>query len=499
MIRHRWVMMAAAVTLVLAGRAWAQGGQQGESNKAIPLSKVERLNRAPVSKEILRVTLPRPKSVKLDNGLTVLVVEQHKLPTMACALWIETGSLRDPKDLPGLASFTAEMLREGTTHRSSSQLAAEVDDIGASLNGFARFGSNTSSVSASGLVENADRILELMSDIVLNPTFPADELDKFKKRELAQLEQQRSQPSFLSREKFYQVLYRGFPASVTSPTPDSVNKVTPGDLKRFHDSYYLPGNAILGVIGDVEFDQIVPLIRKYFGDWKPGAMNMLALPALPAPAAARIYLIDRPGSVQTNIVAGDYSVRRNDPDYIPLVVMNRVLGGGPAARLFLDLREAKGLTYGAYSELAPDIYRGPWVARTEVRTQVTDQAMQALLDQFKKIREEKVPEAELDEARRSLVAGFALSLEQPATILNDWLTVTYYRLPEDYWDRYPEQLAKVSQEDVQRMAQKYVDLDHLQTVCVGDGKQIKSVLAKYGTVEEYDVNGKLVASAGAQP
>jgi zinc protease len=491
-VKRKILVLTTMIALTLGALSVPLTGQEPEGSKEIPLSKVVRLNRAPVNKEILRVKLPRPREIKLDNGLDVLVLERHKLPTVDFMLWIKTGALNDPRDLPGLAKFTADMLREGTTHRTSAQIARDIDDIGASLGASANFGRDVSIVTASGLVENTDRILELMSDVVMNPTFPADELDKYKKRQLADLQQMRSEPSFLARERFFQVLYRNFPAAEVAPTPESVNKATREDLLKFHNEYYAPNNAILGVAGDVEFDTIVPLIKKYFGGWKNHSVSETDLPSLPSPPPAKVVLIDRPDSVQTNIVAGDYALKRDDPDYIPLVVTNHILGGGPAARLFLDLREEKGYTYGAYSYFQSDIYPGPWIASTEVRTAVTDGSMNALMAEFRKIRDEAAPEQELDEARRSIVSSFALSLERPSTLLNAWLTVDYYKLPMDYWDRYPEEVAKVTPQVVQQTARKYIDLDHLQVVCVGDGKQIKTVLEKYGPLEVYDTNGKQI-------
>jgi predicted Zn-dependent peptidase len=202
--------------------------------------------------------------------------------------------------------------------------------------------------------------------------------------------------------------------------------------------------------------------------------------------------------VQTNIVAGDYGARRIDKDYIALYVMNRIVGGGPQARLFLNLREVHGYTYGAYSRMGDDKYREAWVANTEVRNAVTDGSMQQLMAEFKRIREEKVPEPELNEAQHSIVANFALSLEQSQQLLSRWMLVQYYGLPVDYWDRFPVEVAHTTAEAVQAVARKYVDTDHLQIVCVGDAKQpgndqkqtIRDVLKKYGTVEVYDTNGK---------
>jgi zinc protease len=454
------------------------------------MSQVVRLNQAPVNKEVLKVQLPRPSETKLANGLTLLLLEQHKLPTVSFALWIKAGALADPKDMPGLAKFTADMLHEGTSHRSSAQLAAEVDEIGGTLAANAAFGASISTLSGSTLVENTGRLLDLMSDVLLNPTFPADELEKYRQRQLANLEQQRSQPQFLAREKFRQVLYRDFPASVVSATSDSLKMATPDLLKKFHDEYYVPNNVILGVVGDFKTADMISDIKKYFGEWKSSSVPPLNLGPLPPLAPSKIYLVNRPDSVQTNIIAGDYAVRRADPEYIPLQVANQVLGGGPQARLFLNLRENKGYTYGAYSSFSGSIYPGPWAAQTEVRTNVTDGSMHELLAEFQRLRDEKVADAELDEARRSIVAGFALELENPVRLIDDWLTVNYYALPQDYWDRYPEQIAAVSADTVQAVARKYMASDHVQIVCVGDGKQIKDGLKKYGQVEMYDADGK---------
>jgi predicted Zn-dependent peptidase len=479
------------VTFCLVGLTGTTARAQGPgSEKATAVSEVQRLNRAPVSKEVLRVKLPRPRETKLANGLIVLVLEQHKLPTAAFTLWVKTGALADPKGLPGLAKATAEMLREGTTHRTSAQLAADVDGLGASLMASAEFGADTSTVSASGLSESVDRLLDLMSDVVLDPTFPVDEFAKYQKRQLAQIEQMRSRPGFLAQERFHKVLYGDFAAAIVSATPESIKAMTTAQLKDFHERYYVPNNALLGVVGDVQFDQVVSLVQKSFGGWKSHPVAPPDLGKISPPAPAKITLVDRPDSVQTNILAGDFAVRRADPDYVPLTVMNRVLGGGPSARLFLNLREKHGYTYGAYSYFTSDIYPGAWRASTEVRNAVTDGSMHELIEELKRIRTERVPESELDEARHSIVAGFALSLEQPATLLNFWMTANYFRSPQDYWDRYPEEIAKVSPEAVEQAAKKYVDLEHLQFVCVGDGKQIKDTLKKYGPVEVYDADGK---------
>jgi len=485
-------LAALAAAIAVAMPAFSQ------EQHAAELSKVVRLNRAPVSNETLQVTLPRPVVTKLPNGLTVLVLERHKLPTVNIVLQFGTGDMSDPKDLPGLAKFTIELLREGTTHRTSAQLAADVDKLGATLNCFSGFGSTVSSVVTSGLSPSTGQILDLISDIVLNPTFPQDELEKYKARQLSLLEQHRSQPYVLADERFHQALYGDFPAAVTLPTPESIKAASVERLKEFHERYHVPSNALLAVVGDVKADQFIELSRKSFGEWKGQPAPKADWSHLPPPAPAKIYLVDRPDSVQANIVAGDYGARRTDKDYIALYVMNRVLGDGPQSRLFLNLREVHGYTYGAYSGVGDDKYREAWRANTEVRNAVTDGSMEQLLAEFKRIRDEKVPEPELNEARHAIVASFALSLEQPQELLYRWILVQDYGLPVDYWDRYPVEVAHTTADAVQTAARKYVDVDHLQIVCVGDPKQpgndqkqtIRDVLKKYGTVEVYDTNGK---------
>ncbi len=468
-------------------------GALAQQDKGTSVKAVQRLNRAPVNRDVLQVKLPRPTEIKLPNGLTLLLLERHKVPTVNFELWINAGSLDDPRDLPGLAKFTADMLREGTARRTSAQLSAEIDALGGTLNASVEFGSTYTQVAASGFSENADQVLDLMSDVILNPAFPGDELEKYKKRQLADLEQQRSEPYFLSQERLYRALYGNSPAAATSATSASVQATTAEQLKQFHAQHYVPNNSMLGVAGDFDTKQMTALIEKYFGGWKQQPSRPAAAAATTAPASYKIYLVDRPDSVQTNILTGELGVPRNHPDYFALRVMNHVLGEGTTGRLFMNLREEKGYTYGAYSSFAADTYPRPIVANTEVRTAVTDGSMHELLGELKRLREEPVPTTELDEARRSIVAGFALSLERQTRLLGLWMEVKHNQLSEDYWDRYPAEIAKVGPDSVQRVAKRYLDADHLQVVCVGNGKEIKDALAKYGPVEVYDVDGKKMA------
>lgn len=476
------------IVVFLAVAASAQQ-PQGADVKPLP-GKVTRLNRVPVNSEILKVKLPHPKEFTLPNGLTVLVLEDHKLPTVNYSLWIKSGALSDPADMPGLASFTADMLREGTATRSSIQIATELDELGTTLNGNAPFGSNLTTVQANGLSQSADKLMELLSDLVQNAKFPADELEKFRRQEKARLTQARSNPALLARERFYKAVYGDFPASVQLATSDSVQKATPEALKGFHDKFYVPNNALMAIAGDITLAQATALVKKHFGAWQGHPVPGVKWPDVPAPGPARIYLVDRPGSVQSNILMGGLSLRRSDPDFIAVTVMNRILGGSASARLFANLREDKGYTYGAYSRVSSDLFPGVLAANTEVRNPVTDGSLHELMYELKRIREEKVPTSELEDAKRAIISSFALSLENPQGIINAWMQVKYYGLPENYWDVNSEQVAKIDAATVQQMARKYIDLEHLQIVVVGDAKEVREAVNKYGTVSVFDADGK---------
>jgi zinc protease len=496
-------MLKRFLSLILAaglGVAMVSAQQPaGGDNKQLP-SKVERLNRTPVNNEILKVKLPHPSEFSLPNGLTVLLLERHKLPTIYCSLWIKSGALSDPADMPGLASFTADQLRDGTAKRNSTQIATELDELGATFGANANFGANLTTVTSSGLIESADKLMDLMSDIVLNPSFPADEWEKYRRQEGARLVQMRSDPGFLARERFAHAVYSDFPAAIQSTTSATLQKVGPDALKDFHDKYYAPNNAILAIAGDVTVAQAKELATKYFGAWKNHPVPAVKVGTVAPPTAAKIYLVDRPNSVQSNILAGGLALRRADPDFISLAVTNRILGGGSAARLFSNLREDKGYTYGAYSRVSSELYPGLFVANTEVRNAVTDGSLHELMYEFKRLRDEKVPQGELEEAKRSIISSFALSLENPAGIVNSWMSVKYYGLAPDYWDHYSDEIAKVDADTVQRMAKKYIDLDHLQIVVVGDAKQVGDAVGKYGAVEMFDADGKSVpAKTDAAP
>jgi zinc protease len=499
MIKNRFnVIVAFALIVLVSSQALAQGGapagQQPQSTKGAVVK-----GKAPVNKEVLKVKLPRAQEATLPNGLRVVLLEAHKVPTFNMQMVVLSGGLSDKADYRGLASFTATLLREGTGKRSSKDIAEQVDALGATLTANSGLSSMTTNISTAGLVENLDQTLELFSDVIRNPTFPQAEVDKYKTRTLAQLQFQRSIPQFLAQEQFSRAIYgANHPAALIAPPAESIKKLTTKDMADFHATYYRPNNAILAIVGDVTLKEIMPKLEKAFGDWQKADVPAFSIPAAPAQSESKIYLIDRPGSVQTVLQLGTLGIERTSPDYFAVLLADRVFGGGPSGRLFLNLREDKGYTYGAYSFFSGSKFRGTWGASSEVRTEVTEGAMKEFMNELNRLRNEPVPAEELENAKRAITGSFALSLEQPAGLLQNIITQKLYNLPADYWDTYPQKVAAITAADVQNAAKKYLDLGKLQVIAVGDAAKAREGLTKYGKVELYDAEGKPVTGPSSE-
>jgi zinc protease len=455
-----------------------------------PTQGVVRKGRVPVSGEILKIKLPHVSEATLPNGLHLIVLEDRRLPQIAFQLVIPgAGGYFDPAEQPGLASFTASLMREGTASRKSNQISEQLELMAATLN-FGAGSSPEATVTGSCLSDQAIRLLDLAADVLLHPAFPEEEIGPFKQRTRAALAQQRANPGLLAAEVFSRAVYGSHPAARISPTLASLERLTREDLVAFHRAHYLPDRAVLAVAGDVSMLQARVVVESKLGGWTKPTVSVTASVPDPTPVAeSKIYFVARPHSVQTNLLVGSQAIERTSADYDVMSVMNKIIGGGPMGRLFLHLREEKGYTYGATSALDARQHRGDWSASTSVRTEVTDPALRDLLDEIRQLREIPVSDQELSDAKRSMVASFALSLESPAQLLNLYLTQWRYKLPADYWDRYAERVMAVTKDQIQATARQYLAQDRLQIVVVGDPEQVTDPLKKLGPVEAYDENG----------
>lgn len=473
---------------IFVGALLAQDAPQAQ--QSTDFKGVVRKNLAPVSNDILRVKFPKPAESKLKNGMSLLVLEDHRSPTIDVEITMPASSLNAPRELSGIADATTALLRLGTKTRTSLQIASTLQELGASLG--AGIGEQEASFRFTTLSDNLDPVLDLLADVMFNPTFPQDELDKWKNRQLSSLQQIRAQPGFLGQERFYAVMYPNDNRSIVAPSPESINKITREMVVDYYNKNFRPEGGRVAVSGAISTKEIAAKLDKTLGNWKGAAPKPPELPLPGAVATKKIYLINRPNSVQTNVYIGNLAIDRVNPDYIPVTVMNRVLGGGPASRLFRNIREDKGYTYGISSSFAATHYINYFVLSTSVRTEVTGPALEEIFKELRDIRDRLVPADELDGAKRALVASFALSTEISATGLRNATMIKEYGLPADYWDTYPEKISKVTAEDVQRVAKKYIPVDNAQIVIIGDAPKIREALAKFGPIEEWDSDGRLV-------
>jgi zinc protease len=480
-------VLIAATALALAASASPLAQQP-----AAPQAVVEK-GRAPVSTQVLRVKLPRPQETDLSNGLHLMVLEDHRAPQVTMQLMVRgAGGYYDPPDHLGLAQFTAANLREGTAAKSSAAIAEQLERLAATLTVSTSMSDEDATVSATALSEHVDEVLALVAEVLTGPTFPEQEISRYKAQMRAQLMQQRTNPNFLGQERFSAIVAGNHPDGRVAPSLAALDKTTRESLAAFHKSRYVPDHGVVAIAGDITLAEAVKKLEARLGSWKKtGAPAPMVGDPSPVKTSS-LSLVARPNSVQTMLLVGTQAIRRSDPDFYALTVMNKVLGGGPTGRLFRHLREEKGYTYGIGSNIDAPRWTGVWVASTSVRNEVTEPALNDLLDEIRQMRDLRVPSKEFADAKRSLVAAFALTLESPNALLQNAITRWRHGLAADYWDLYPERIMAITEADAQAMAKKYLDPSRLQIVAVGNEEAVARTLRKLGAVDVYDADGKKV-------
>jgi zinc protease len=435
------------------------------------------------------IKLPTPSETTLSNGLVVVVVEDQRLPLVSYRLALRTGDSRDPAELPGLMDMLTGLLTEGTESRTSREIADEVARLGATLQAGAN--SDYTTVAASSLATFSDDILELMADVVLRPVFPESEVVLAKQNTKESLKQQRAQPSFLANEMVARVMFGRHPYSVTAPTPEAVDATTRERLVKFHRSTFVANNAVLVVVGDVRKDSILEQVGKLFANWKQGTVDGDDFPDPPMRSSRSAYMIDRPGSAQANIIIANLGITRTSPDYFPMLVMHTILGANASSRLFMNLREEKGYTYGAYSSLDARRTAGTFRATAEVRTPVTQDSLKEFFYELNRIRNEPVSEKEIRDAKSYLTGVFPIRLETQEGVIDQLVQIKMFGLPDNYLELYRSRVQAVTVEQIQEVARKYVKPDEAAIVIVGDGAQVHEQVKPYAEeIEFYNTAGK---------
>jgi zinc protease len=436
------------------------------------------------------LSLPIPQKFRLPNGLTMFLIEQHSLPIVAANFITLSGSERNPPQQPGLASFTAEMLDEGTEKRSTLQIAADADQIGASLS----TGSSTdmSYIAMRTLKRNVDAAFELVSDVLLNPLFASAETDRIRHDRLTQILQQKDNPGVLAIKVFFSALYGSdHPYGFTDVgTEESNEAITRDLLEHFYRTGYFAANSALVIAGDITESELRVLGEKYFSNWN-GTGSAPEMPPVAAEPRRRIIIVEKPDAPQTVLRIGHIGVPHSNPDYVAIDVMNTVLGGLFSSRINLNLREKHGYTYGASSAFVFRRGPGPFLVGTSVRTDVTAPAVIEIFREIERMRESEITPEELatakDSIARSLPGLFETTPEAAASIGQLFV----HNLPLSYYHDLPAQIQEISAAKVKQVAEKYLRPEEAVIVAVGDRGKIESELEKLnlGTIETRDPSG----------
>ena len=424
-------------------------------------------SKMPKSGPAPEINLEDPQTFEMKNGLKVLVVENHKLPRVSIQLRIDNAPVLEG-DKAGVSSLTGSLLGQGSKNISKDEFNEEVDFLGARIS----FGSQ--SAYASALSKYFPRILELMADAAINPNFTQEEFEKEKQKMLTGLKTEEKDVKAIAGNVGGALAYtKGHPYGEFS-TEESVNKVNLEDVEKFYANYFLPANAYLVVVGDVKFKEVKKLVEEHFTPWTKGTPPSLQFSSPSDALYTQINFVNVPNAVQSEITAENLvALKMKDPDYLPALLANEILGGGGEGRLFLNLREDKGYTYGSYSRLGNDKYApSRFRAVASVRNAVTDSSVVELLKEIENIRNSPVSQEELKNTKAKYTGRFVMALEDPQTIAEYALDIETEDLPKDFYTTYLERVNAVTVEDVQKAAQKYIKPQNTRIVVTGKASEV---------------------------
>jgi predicted Zn-dependent peptidase len=478
--RHPGALQRGLAVLALAGAPSALGAQALDRTRPPELAPPPPLR------------VPAAQTARLANGLELVVVEMHEVPVVDVTLTLRAGAVRDPDDLPGLATFTANMLDEGAGGRGALEIAEEAGYLGASL--ATRAGLEQAIVSLHVPKRQLGPALDLMADVTLRPTFPDSEVARQRDLRRTAIIQLRDEPVQIAPIAFNAIVFGaahpyGRPSGGTEASTAALNR---DRVVQFYRTYYRPNNARLLIVGDVTLGEARELAAQRFGAWERGEV-----PPLPAPSPVEdrrrtFYLVDKPGAAQSVIRIGHVGIPRSSPDYYTVQVLNTILGGAFTSRLNQNLRETKGYTYGAFSSFDALRLPGPFRANASVVTAKTDSSIIEFLGELRRIRDEEVGEAELAKAKAYLTLGLPREFETTSGTAELFLDLLANDLPLDTYASAVRRINSVTAADVRRVARRYIDPERFIVVVVGDRSQIESGLRALneGPVELRDMWGQ---------
>jgi len=413
-----------------------------------------------------------PTKFTMPNGMTVLVLEQHFLPIVEIHALIKAGSAYDPPEKAGVANLVASLLDEGTTSRSSKQLAEQIDFVGGSLE--AKAGEDFTTASARVLKKDVDLGFTLLADALMHPAFPKQEFERVRSQIQGEIASDSDDPGHVAMKAFNQLVFHNHPYRwPVQGTEDTVGKITLADVHSFYAKEYLPNQVILTIVGDLSLEQATALVHGHFGSWKKGTPQTHTTKKPAVVDKKAVQLIEK-DLTQSTIVLGHGGISRNNPDYYAVTVMNHILGaGGFSSRLMDSIRDKQGLAYGIMSHYDARLLPGSFWVNLQTRTEATNQAITGVLTEIKAIRDNPVSDQELSEAKSFLMGSFPLRLDSTAKLAQVLAQVEYYGLGFEYFSQYQKWIERVTKEDVQRVAKQYLDPQHYALVVVGNVAKAK--------------------------
>jgi predicted Zn-dependent peptidase len=425
--------------------------------------------------------MPPVHETRLRNGLSIIRVEDTRFPLVSFRLSFQAGSKFDPKGLSGRSGMVAGLLTQGTTSRSSRDLAEELTSIGATLNGTAS--PDILTLGGSVLAENLPKLLDLAADVAMHASFPENEVQLRKQNRKQALLAQQSQSDFLASEKFDALVFGDHPYAYIAPTMESLDRMDRQSMVTFRDTHLVPNNAVLLLVGQLPAsDLTLKLVEERFGSWSERPLPVAPPKNFPR-SKRQLVLVNRPGSAQADIHIGRLAATRTDPDYYPLLVANAILGSGGSSRLFVDVRERLGFAYDAHSELDRRKDAGVATAVTQVRNEVVGPAIEAVLGHLSGMATSPVSIAELTDTKNYISGVFLISLETQAALADQVELVKTMGLPDDYLETFTSRVRAVDADQIQGAARKYLTPEKATIVVVGDASVIAKPLEHFGKVQ----------------
>jgi len=495
------IQAATVASVKKAANDWLTDGDYNLEVQPYPvnLSASAKLDRAkePELGKPMSLNLPPMQKAKLSNGLNIVLAERHTAPVVNFSLLVNSGYASDPSSAPGTASFSQRMLEEGTPTRDSLKIGEELESLSANFN--AGSGLDWAAVNLNTLKLTMDRALDIYGDLILHPAYPQKEFDRLKRERAALIRREKVEPQTMGLRVIPALLYGkdnayGVPFTGTG-NEASLQKMTREDLIKWHETWFKPNNATLLIVGDTTLKEITPKLEKIFANWKPGDVPKKSITHVEEAQKTQVYLIDRPGSGQSVIFGGLLAPPRNDPDAIPMGIVNNVFGGTFSSRINMNLREDKHWSYGTFAAIPAAVGQRPYISVAPVQTDKTKESLEELVKEYHEVTGKKPIDAtELEREQANATLGLPGSFETVQQLSGAYTQILEYGLPEDYFNTFTQNVMSLNPEKANEIAKKLIHPDNVIWVVVGDMSKVESGIRdlKLGDVHKIDADGNPV-------